>query len=171
MKIPAISLLLLAAGLAPGLAQATTAKTVHPTELHAESQSDSETLSTLPEGSTVEVLQQRGAWTQVKASGQTGWVRMLNLRNDAAGGANGSANAGNALASLGTLGRKSNSGTETNGVRGINEEDIRNAQPNPAAFEKMQSLASDKSTAQRFGRNARLNATQVSYLPDSNNSR
>jgi hypothetical protein len=164
---------LLAAGLAPllaaPLALAETAKTKQATELHVDSQSDSATLAAVPEGAAVEVLQRRGAWTQVKASGQTGWVRMMSLRFDAAG-ATASANPGNTITQLASLGRKSNSGTETNATRGMNAEDIKNAQANPAEFQKMQQLASDKSAAQNFARKAKLSATQVSYLPDGNNA-
>ncbi len=164
--------LLFAAGLVPILmpapALAESARVKQSAELHADSQSDSATLASLPDGAAVEVLQRRGAWTQVKASGQTGWVRMMSLRFDTASGAPAGSNPGTAIAQLGSLGRKSNSGTETNAVRGINEEDLRNAQPNPAAFQKMQQFATDKNAAQNFGRKAKLNASQVSYLPDSN---
>ncbi|HEY8026212.1 MAG TPA: SH3 domain-containing protein [Burkholderiaceae bacterium] len=174
MKTPNLKLcLLFAAGLIPVLAPtaalAETARVKQAAELHADSQSDSATLASLPDGAQVEVLQRRGAWTQVKASGQTGWVRMMSLRFDS-GSASASPNSGNAITQLASLGRKSNSGTETNAVRGINEEDLRNAQPNPAAFQRMQQFATDKSTAQNFGRKAKLNTSQVAYLPDGNNS-
>ena len=173
MKTPNLKLcLLFAAGLlpilTPALVQAETARVKQAAELHADSQSDSATLASLPDGAAVEVLQRRGAWTQVKASGQTGWVRMMSLRFDSASGAPAGSNPGNAIAQLGSLGRKSNSGTETNAVRDINEEDLRNAQPNPVAFQKMQQFATDKNAAQTFARKAKLNASQVAYLPDSN---
>ncbi len=162
--------LLLASFAAATAAMAETAKTAHPTNLYADSQSDAATLASLPQDAPVEVLQRRGAWTQVKSGAQTGWVRMLNLRFDAQGGAATSGNGGSSLNSLASLGRKSNSGTETNAVRGINEEDLKNAQPNPAAFQKMTTLASDKPTAQKFGTKYKLAAKQVPYLPDGNNN-
>ena len=171
MKIRYLNAILLAALAAAGAASAETAKTAHQTDLYADSQSDAATLASLPQGASVDVLQRRGAWTQVKAGDKTGWVRMLNLRFDAApGGAAPAASGGNPLASLASLGRKSNSGTETNAVRGINEEDLKNAQPNPAAFEQVKAMASDKATAQRFGTKYKLNAKQVPYLADSTNA-
>ncbi len=174
MKIRYANIVSLLAALAsfaattPALAE--TAKTAHPTDLYADSQSDAATLASLPQGAAVEVLQRRGAWTQVKSGAQTGWVRMLNLRFDTQGGAAPANSGGNPLGALASLGRKSNSGTETNAVRGINEEDLKNAQPNPAAFQKMTSLASDKPTAQRFGTKYKLAARQVPYLPDGTTS-
>lgn len=173
-RISSIVLSLAALALAgPALADTAkeTARTAHPTDLYADSQSDAKTLASLPEGAAVEVLQRRGAWTQVKSGAQTGWVRMLNLRFDAQGGAAAnSAGGGNPLSGLAALGRKSNSGTETNAVRGINEEDLKNAQPNPAAFQKMTTLASDKPTAQKFGSKYKLAAKQVPYLADGSNN-
>lgn len=172
MKLAALFAALAAAGIvnAAGASTAETARTAHATDLYADSQSDAATLASLPQGAAVEVLQRRGAWTQVKASGQTGWVRMLNLRFDTQGAAAPANSGGNPLASLASLGRKSNSGTETNAVRGINEEDLNNAQPNPAAFQQMTALASDKATAQRFGSKYKLAAKQVPYLVDNSNT-
>ncbi len=165
-----VSLLAALASLAVATAaMAETAKTAHPTDLYADSQSDAASLASLPQGAAVEVLQRRGAWTQVKSGTQTGWVRMLNLRFDSQGGT-ASTNSGNSLGTLAGLGRKSNSGTETNAVRGINEEDLKNAQPNPAAFQKMTTLASDKPTAQKFGTKYKLAARQVPYMADGNNA-
>ncbi|HEX7644044.1 MAG TPA: SH3 domain-containing protein [Burkholderiaceae bacterium] len=172
IRFAALFAALAAAGMvgAASAPAAETAKTAHATDLYADSQSDAATLASLPQGASVEVLQRRGAWTQVKAGGQTGWVRMLNLRFDTQSGAASSNGGGNPLAALASLGRKSNSGTETNAVRGINEEDLKNAQPNPAAFQQMTALASDKATAQRFGSKYKLASRQVPYLADSNNA-
>ena len=172
LKLASLFAALAAAGIvgAAGAPAAEMAKTAHATDLYADSQSDAATLASLPQGASVEVLQRRGAWTQVKSDGKTGWVRMLNLRFDAQGGAAAANSGGNPLASLASLGRKSNSGTETNAVRGINEEDLKNAQPNPAAFQQMTALASDKATAQRFGSKYKLASKQVPYLVDNSNA-
>ncbi|MBV8667546.1 MAG: hypothetical protein JO269_13785 [Burkholderiaceae bacterium] len=153
-------------------AQGESAHTVRSTEVHADSQSDAATVATVPEKSALEVLQRRGAWTQVKvAGGQTGWVRMLNLRFDTVSAA-GAANAGNAgkplsgLTGLLAAGRTSNSGTDTTGVRGLNDEDLKNAQANPAELQKVLKLTTDKSVAQAFAQRSKLTAAKVPYLPD-----
>jgi hypothetical protein len=147
MKIDALALALLFVAC---LARAESAHTIRATELHADSQSDAATLATVPENSSLDVLQRRGAWTQVKlAGGQTGWVRMLNLRFEAAS-ASGAAGGG----------------ADTTGVRGLNEEDLNHAQANPAELQKMLKFTTDKSTAQAFAQRSKLNATKVPYLPD-----
>ncbi len=164
---------LLAASLAlVGLALAESAHTesahtIRATELHADSQSDATTLATLPENTTLEVLQRRGAWSQVKSGAQTGWVRMLNLRFDAKSGAAPTAASGSTgLSGLLASGRTSNSGTDTTGVRGMTEEDLNKAQANPAEFQKMQTYATDKNVALAFGKRSKLTTATVPYLPD-----
>jgi hypothetical protein len=169
MNGPAI---VFAALLATNCAHAESAHTIRATELHADSQSDAATIATLPENAALDVLQRRGAWSQVKTSnGQSGWVRMLNLRFDAVAGAapnnaKASGSAGSGLTSLLASGRTSNSGTDTTGVRGLNEEDLANAQANPAELQKMLKFATDKNTAQTFAQRAKLAAAKVPYLPD-----
>jgi len=165
MKIPAF---VLSALLAANLAYADPAHTIRATDLHAESQSDAATLAFIPENTALDVVQRRGAWSQVKAGAQTGWVRMLDLRFDVKPGS-GSSNSGNAAGGLNGLlasGRTANSGTDTTGVRGMTEEDLNKAQANPAEFQKMQSYASDKAVAVAFGKRAQLTQSNVPYFPE-----
>lgn len=166
MKLSAFTLFLL---LAANLAYADSAHTIRATELHAESQSDAATLASIPENTALDVLQRRGAWSQVKAGAQTGWVRMLDLRFDAKPGAAGSSGSSSSLGGLNGLlasGRTANSGTDTTGVRGMTEEDLNNAQANPAEFQKMQAYASDKNVAVAFGKRAKLTQSNVPYFPE-----
>ncbi len=154
--------------LAGNLAYAEPAQTIRDTDLQAQSQSDSAVLATLPGNSRLDVVQRKGAWSQVKTSAnQTGWVRMLNLRFDS-GAAPTKSDGGtmSALTGLLSTGRTSNTGTVTTGVKGLNEEDLKNAQPNPAEFQKMQQFAVDKSVGQAFAKNAKLTPNEVNYLPD-----
>jgi hypothetical protein len=171
MKIPAFALsaLLTANLLVINLAYADSAHTIRATELHAESQSDAATLASIPENTVLDVLQRRGAWSQVKAGAQTGWVRMLDLRFDVKPGtssASGSSNPVSGLNGLLASGRTANSGTDTTGVRGMTEEDLNKAQANPAEFQKMQAYASDKNTAIAFGKRAKLAQSNVPYFPE-----
>jgi hypothetical protein len=155
--------------LAVGAAQADPAQTIRDTDLQAQSQSDSAVLATLPGNTHLDVLQRKGAWSQVKTSAnQTGWVRMLSLRFDTtAVPAKSDGGSLGALTGLLTTGRTSNTGTVTTGVKGLNEEDLKNAQPNTAELQKMEQLAVDKPTGQAFAKKSKLTANQVAYLPDN----
>jgi hypothetical protein len=154
--------------LGASLACAEPAQTIRDTDLQAQSQSDSTVLSTLPASSHLDVLQRKGAWSQVKTgTNQTGWVRMLNLRFDTtAAPAKSDGGPLSALTGLLTTGRTSNTGTVTTGVKGLNEEDLKNAQPNQEELQKMEKLGVDKATGQAFGRSSKLTPNKVDYLPD-----
>lgn len=163
--------ILMLAGLLAGAAWAESALTSRATELQAQPQSDSAVITTLAENSKVEVLARKGAWSQVKtATGQTGWVRMLSLKPEASGQAAPAASSSNPVGALGSLltaGRTSNTGTVTTGVRGLSEEDLQNAQANPAEVEKMQKFSVDKNAAQSFAQRSKLSPVKVDYLPEA----
>ncbi|HEY8100517.1 MAG TPA: SH3 domain-containing protein [Burkholderiaceae bacterium] len=164
------SLFILVALCAATVAHAESALTVRATDLQVQAQSDAATLATLPENTKVDVLRRVGAWDEVKTSaGQTGWVRMLNLRFDVNNTSKGNGAAGslNALTGLLSTGRTSNTATVTTGVRGLTEEDLKNANANPAELEKMQRFAADKATAERFAQRTKLSAAKVEYLQES----
>ena len=83
-------------------------------QLRAEPFSDAKALAPLPKDTRVEVLQQQGAWSLVKAAGKQGWVRSLNLRTAAADSGqaagvlaleSGRSGSGNAVATLGIRGQ------------------------------------------------------------------
>lgn len=161
---------MLTALLAIGSAHAETALTIRATDLQALAQSDAATLASLPENTKVDVLRRVGAWDEVKtATGQTGWVRMLNLRFDVSTTSKGNGASGslNALSGLLSTGRTSNTATVTTGVRGLTEEDLKNATANPAELEKMQRFATDKTSAEKFAQHSKLSATKVDYLQES----
>lgn len=162
--------ILMLAGLLAGAAHAEPALTIRSTELQSQPQSDSATVAELAENTRVEVLGRKGAWSQVKtAAGQTGWVRMLSLKPEAAAQqapAPASANPIGALGSLLTAGRTSNTATVTTGVRGLSEEDLQNAQANPAEVEKMQKYSTDKDSARAFAQRSKLAPVKLDYLPE-----
>lgn len=161
---------MLAALLATGACHAESALTVRATDLQSQSQSDAATLATLPENTKVDVLRRVGAWDEIKTTdGQTGWVRMLNLRFDVnnAGKGNGATSSLGALSGLLSTGRTSNTATVTTGVRGLTEEDLKKANANPAELEKMKRFAADKATAEKFAQRSKLASAKVEYLQES----
>ena len=138
------------------------AYTLRATELKAKPFSDAQTLLTLPERSKVEVLQRRASWTEVKSGKTTGWVKMLSLQ--LARGAT-QRRADNGLRSLFNVAQTGRSGsTVTTGVRGLSEEDLKNARPDPQELEEAKQYAASKVDAKRFAAQGKLQAQQVDYL-------
>jgi hypothetical protein len=164
-----IAVLVLSCAVAAAYAES--AVTVRSTELQAQAQVDAATLATLPENAKVDVLRRRGAWIEVKTgAGQSGWVRMFNLKLEGSGGAqdaaSGSANPLGALGNLLTSGRTSNTATTTTGVRGLTKEDVQNAQANPGEFKKLQGYSVNKSAGQSFAQRSKLAPAKLEYLAD-----
>jgi hypothetical protein len=139
------------------------AYTVRATELKAKPFSDSATVANLPENRKVEMLLRQSSWTQVKTQGATGWVKMLSLRLDDPTAPKKSGDSGlGALFSAAATG--SSGSTTTTGVKGVTEENLKNAQPNPQALKAVQGYAVSKADAQNFAKVGKLAPQKLDYF-------
>lgn len=145
----------------PLLAWAEPATLIRATELKSAPASDAATVAQLPEKTAVDALERKGGWTRVKAASAEGWVKMLALRY----GAPGEAKRGDTgLAQAFNVARTGSSGTQvTTGVRGLDEKQLANAQPNAAELAKLDKFAADTDGAARFAANGKLAAKAVDY--------
>jgi hypothetical protein len=127
----------------------------------------------LPADTPVKVLARSSGWTRVEVNGKTGWVRVFHLRFPASVEAGSSSSSGGFLggltSSMGFGGKPKQDGTKlaTVGIRGLSEEDMKNASPNPEALKKMQSYRIDKASAERFAKDGKLVTASVEYTDDS----
>ena len=136
---------------------------VRQTELKSEPYSDAATVGTLAEKTQVRVLVRQGGWMKVETPAASGWVRMLAIRM---GTATEPASGDSGIKSLFNVARTGSSGTAVaTGVRGLDKEQIQNAQPNPAELDKLSNFRAAQSDAERFaeGKPA-LKAQTVEYL-------
>ena len=155
MRILALLLLL------PLLAAAEPATVIRPAELKQEPATDAVTIATLPESTAVDAIERKGGWTRVKAGAGEGWVRMLSLR---LGGATTAKPGASGLTQAFNVARTGTSGTQaTTGVRGLDAEQIANAQPNPAELAKLEKFAADRDAAASFATQGKLSPTSVAY--------
>lgn len=136
---------------------------VRATDLKAKPFSDSATLASLAENRKVEMLVRQSSWTQIKTQGATGWVKMLSLRLDDPAAPKKSGDSG--LGTLFTVAATGSSGsTTTTGVKGVTEENLKNAQPNPQALKTVQTYAVNKTDAQNFATAGKLTPQKLDYL-------
>jgi len=151
--------LLLALLLAPLVAWAEPATTIRATELKKEPAVDADTLAELAANTPVDAAERKGGWVRVKAAGGQGWVKMLSLRyGDAA--KKGDTGAGQVF----NVARTGSSGTQvTTGVRGLDEKELANAQPNAHELAKLEKFAADTNGAARFAASGKLAAKTVDY--------
>lgn len=146
--------------LTPALCLADPATLIRATDLKRSPASDAETVSQLAAGTAVEAREREGGWTRVKAAGAEGWVKMLALRYDGGGAKSGDSG----VAQLFNVARTGSSGTQvTTGVRGLDEQQLANAQPNKAELAKMSRFAVPADAAAAFAAKGHLAAQPVAY--------
>lgn len=145
-----LSLLLLL----PVLAWAEPATLIRATELKKEPATDAPSVAELAENTAVDAMERRGGWTRVKAGSAEGWVKMLALRY---GGPGAARQGDTGLSQLFNVARTGSSGTQvTTGVRGLEAEQIANAQPNAGELKKMQGFAATRDAAAAFAVQGKL---------------
>jgi len=110
----------------------------------------------------VTIVDRKGGWVQVQAAGKTGWIRTLNIRLAATDGAVAHQTS---VASAASMLRTGSSGkTVTTGVKGLGEEDLRNASVNLAELDKLGTLAVDPGEATADAQKKGLKESQIDYL-------
>ncbi len=114
----------------------------------------------------VTIVERRGAWVNVQASGKSGWVRLLNVRLEPVAGVAGLAkpqparpNGLSSLLQTGSSGR-----TVTTGVKGMDEEDIKNSVPNYQELTLLETLGVDAADARANAAKSNLKERSVAYL-------
>ena len=126
-------------------------------DVHAAPDFNSPTVATLKRDEKVEVSGQQGLWFQVAAQGKTGFVRVNDIRMQYAANAGGNANA--LFTGKAGKGRVS----ETAGVRGIDESDLKSAGYDSAQFAQLESNRVSLQAAASDANGKGHQAKQVSY--------
>ena len=128
-------------------------------DLRASPSSTATKLASVSKGSTVEVLDRQGGWTQIRAGGRTGWVRILSVRSSVS-----TTGAGD-IAAL-TARREGGQVVAVAGLRGLNEEELKSAKYSGQELQVLERYQVDKAEAEQFARSANLVARKVAYLPE-----
>lgn len=148
--------------LVPLLCSAEPATVIRTTQLKKEPASDAATLATLAESSVVDAGRRQGAWTRVKAQDGEGWVRMLALRY---GGPGAAKHGDTGITQLFNAARTGSSGTQvTTGVRGLDADMIKAAQPNPGELKKLENLSGTPASVAGFAKSGKLQAQSIEYV-------
>jgi hypothetical protein len=147
--------------LLPLIAAAEPATVIREVEMKQAPATDAATLATLPENTAVDAHERKGGSNRVKTSAGEGWVRMLSLR---LGGATTAKPGASGLTQAFNVARTGTSGTQTTtGVRGLDADQIANAQPNPAELAKLEKFAANREAAASFATEGKLAPTSVAY--------
>ena len=147
--------------LVPAVSLADPATLIRATDLKRMPATDSDTVAQLAANSPVDALERKGGWTRVKASEGEGWVKMLSLRY---GGPGAARQGDSGINQMINVARTGTSGTQvTTGVRGLDEQQLANAQPNAAELAKLNRFAAQPEGAAAFAAKGKLVAKSVAY--------
>ncbi len=129
--------------------------------LYAEPRLDSTQVAQLKQGAGGEVVGKQGAWINVKTTAGSGWLFSFNVRFQARG------DTGDTGASAGSRGlgpRERVRITSTIGIRGLEEEDLKQASFNAAQMKLLDGYVATKEAAEERARGAGLASEKVEYL-------
>lgn len=132
--------------------------------LRAEPRFDGPAVAELSRGSAGEALARQGAWVQVRSGNVTGWLYSFNVRFGATAGSGDGA--GSVLGRV--FGpRQRVSVTSTIGIRGLDEEDLRQARFDGGQIQQLDGFAASRDQAESHAGSAGLAAARVDYLGES----
>lgn len=142
------------------------------TELRAAPEDTATVVKSLADKAPLQLLERKGAWSRVKSANDTGWVRMMHLRGGATVVADERSTSPSWLSRMNSLLSGSSSSRTTNqraqsatvGIRGISEDDLRNAEPNPVEFAKMKTYTASDADARLLASQGKLTFRNVAYL-------
>jgi Bacterial SH3 domain len=156
------ALILAAALLLTGIAPAAeTGSALKADILRAEPYADAQKTGDLARGDKLEILSKKGAWLQVKTAKASGWVRLLSVKRGAATGGNEAAGVLDVATGRAGTGQV----VATTGVRGLNEEELKNAKYNGAEVKKLESYTQTSVQGRQFAVSGGLQAVPLDYLP------
>jgi len=125
---------------------------------------DAKTVAKIGKGDRVEILTKKGGWLQIKVAGKQGWVRMLSVKRGEAGATSAGKDA-SAIAGLATGRTGTGQVVSTTGVRGLGEEDLKEAKFDEKELKRFEAQRVSAQTAKAFAQSGKLTARQVAFLP------
>jgi hypothetical protein len=126
--------------------------------LRAEPFADAKSSGALVKNESLEILNKKGAWLQVKTKKSMGWVRLLSVKRASTGNAlKGTMDVATGRAGTGKV-------VSTTGIRGLSAEELKSAQFNESEMKKLESYAVSKADAQQYARSGGLASNQTAYL-------
>ena len=131
--------------------------------LYAEPRLESAQVAQLKQGASGEVIGKQGAWLNLKTTGGSGWLFSFSVRFQSQKTDGGDAGGGSALGSVFGPRRNVNV-TSTIGVRGLEEEDLKQASFNAGQMKLLDGYAASKQAAEERALAAGLASEKVEYL-------
>jgi hypothetical protein len=121
---------------------------------------DAKVTGTFNRGDNLEIINKKGAWLQVKAKSNTGWVRLLSVKRGAASSTNQTAGVLSAASGRAGTGQV----VSTTGIRGLSAEELKGAKFNEAEIKSLESYGQTAEQATQFANAGDLKTIAFSNL-------
>ncbi len=132
--------------------------------VRAEPRTDSAVVANFARGAAGEALARQGAWVQVRTAAATGWLYSFNVRfGTASGSAGEGAGAGSVLGRVFAPRQKVNV-TATIGIRGLDEEDLKQARFDGGQLQALDGFAASREQAEVHAQGMGLEPARIDYL-------
>lgn len=131
--------------------------------LRAEPRLDAPVTGKLASGASGEALARQGVWVQVKSGESSGWLYSFNVRFGAPAASGGSSGGGSVLGRVFGPRQRVNV-TATIGIRGLEEEDLKQAQFDGDQLQQLDGFAATREQAEAHAGEHGLAAARVEYL-------
>ncbi len=133
------------------------------TELKDKPFVDAGTVRKLPPNTALVIVDRQSGWLRVSVAGQQGWVRLLHVSSGPPG-SGASQQELESFAKLATGRAGTGNVVATTGIRGLDEEQLKTAQPDPEELEKLESYGVTRQQAAEYARRHKLEARKVAHL-------
>jgi len=157
--IPAAALLLCVASATAWAAPGTALRNE---KLYSQPSSSAKVVGSVAKGASVNILAKQGGWLRVTSGKTTGWIRLLSVR--AGAGGLGKAGVGDVVGAATTRSDPSRV-VAVAGLRGLNDEDLKQAKFNADELARLDALNVTAAQARSFARQSGLVAVNVAELP------
>lgn len=130
--------------------------------IRKEPYSDAKKAGEVARGENLQILGKKGAWLNIKTAKAGGWVRLLSVKRGTGG------SGGQIKGALAVASGRAGTGkvVATTGVRGLNEEELKNAKYNEVEVKKLESFTITSSQAQQFAKSGGLKTVKFDYLSE-----
>lgn len=131
-------------------------------KLYSQPSAASKVAASVPKGASVNILAKQGGWLRVTSGKSTGWIRLLSVR--AGAGGLGGTGLGDVVGAATTRSDPSRV-VAVAGLRGLNDEDLKQAKFNGEELAKLNAWHATPAQARSFAAQAGLKTANVAALP------
>ena len=162
MKTFLIPASLLAMCVAVASANAAPGTVLRNDKLYSQPSAAAKVAGSVSKGASVNILAKQGGWLRVTSGKSTGWIRLLSVR--AGAGGLGGAGLGDVVGAATTRSDPSRV-VAVAGLRGLNDEDLKQAKFNGDELAKLNTWQATPAQARSFAAQAGLKTANVAALP------